>query len=127
MPGLFLGLLLFLFAVSTYAQSAVQPALPAGYKNVDSTDVDAILDNLTLREKVGQLFMARANGDYLSVDSDDFLKLKREIQNDHIGGIIFFSGNVYGQAELTNKLQQMSQIPLWIAEDMEFGPGHADS
>ncbi len=119
---LFLCSLLLVFAVSTYAQSAIQPALPAGYKKADSTDVDAILDNLTLREKVGQLFMTRANGNYLSVDSDDFLKLKREIQNDHIGGVIFFSGNVYGQAELTNKLQQMSQIPLWIAEDMEFGP-----
>lgn len=120
--GLFLCSLLLLFTINASSQPLIQPALPAGYKKVDSTDVDAILDNLSLREKVGQLFMVRANGNYLSVDSNDFIKLKREIQNDHIGGVIFFSGNVYGQAELTNKLQQMSQIPLWIAEDMEFGP-----
>ena len=110
------------FSVPVFSQSSVEPLLPAGYKKVDSTEVDAILNNLTLKEKVGQLFLNRANGDYLSVDSDDYISLERAIKDDHIGGIIFFSGNVYGQAELTNKLQQMSQIPLWIAEDMEFGP-----
>lgn len=114
--------LVVLSASGSFAQTSIQPLLPAGYKKTDSTDVDAILDNLTLKEKVGQLFFTRANGHYESVDSDDYIKLERAIRDQHVGGIIFFSGNVYGQAELTNKLQQMSQIPLWIAEDMEFGP-----
>lgn len=88
----------------------------------DSTRAQTILDHMTLRQKVGQLFISYAYGHFMNRDSRDFKRLKRLIRNDYIGGLIFFEGNVYGQAELTNKLQKMSQIPLWITEDMEFGP-----
>jgi len=93
---------------------------PAG--KVDSTEVNTILKNLTLKQKVGQLFFTYASGDFTNEESDEYKRLKRSILEDHIGGLIFFSGNVYGQAMLTNKLQKISRIPLWITEDMEFGP-----
>src|SRR5699024_10567302 len=35
--------------------------------------------------------------------------------------IIFFRGNIYAQAVLTNKLQHVSKIPLWFTQDMEYG------
>ncbi len=83
--------------------------------------VDEILAQMTLREKIGQLFFVRALGDYKSEDSDDYQQLVSHIKNYNIGGIIFFAGSIYGQAVLTNKLQKASDVPLWITQDMEFG------
>ena len=76
---------------------------------------------MSLREKVGQLFVVSADGYFENRQSDGFRKLKHAIQDDHVGGITLFHGTVYGQAMLVNKLQQMSDTPLWITEDMEFG------
>lgn len=83
--------------------------------------VHSLLANMSLEEKIGQLFFIRAHGYFKSADSDDYLDLVNQIQNYHVGGITFFSGNVYGQTVLTNKLQKISKIPLWITEDMEHG------
>jgi len=86
-----------------------------------SVNVDSLLDEMSLKEKIGQLFFVRAYGYYKSNDSESYQKLLRQIQDYHIGGIIFFNGTIYGQAVLTNKLQQASTLPLWITQDMEYG------
>lgn len=85
------------------------------------TNVDDLLENMSLREKIGQLFFIRANGSYTSNDDESYLELVRQINENHIGGIVFFAGDVYGQAVMTNKLQEISDIPLWITQDMEYG------
>jgi beta-glucosidase-like glycosyl hydrolase/CubicO group peptidase (beta-lactamase class C family) len=87
----------------------------------DSVNVDSLLARMTLKEKIGQLFFVRAYGNYKSYDSESYQKLLRQIQDYHIGGLLFFNGTVYGQAVLTNKLQRISNIPLWITQDMEYG------
>lgn len=86
-----------------------------------TVNIERLLSQMTLREKIGQLFFVGANGYFRSEDSDTYQELLRQVQEHHIGGIIFFSGNVYGQAVLTNKLQEHSKIPLWITQDMEYG------
>ncbi|HKJ44299.1 MAG TPA: glycoside hydrolase family 3 N-terminal domain-containing protein, partial [Balneolales bacterium] len=91
-------------------------------KDADSVQVQKILDNMSLRQKVGQLFITYARGHFRNEDTPEFKRIKRLITKEDIGGIIFFDGNIYGQAMLTNKLQKLSHIPLWITEDMEFGP-----
>ncbi len=90
-------------------------------QKADSLQVETILNKMSLREKVGQLFVVSADGYFENRQSDAFLHLQHAIQDEHIGGIILFHGTVYGQAMLINKLQQMSTIPLWVTEDMEFG------
>jgi len=94
---------------------------PAEPNVTDSVDVDQLLSEMSLREKIGQLFFIGANGSFSSEDSETYRNLVQQIEDHYIGGIIFFSGNVYGQAVLTNKLQQISKIPLWVTQDMEFG------
>lgn len=84
-------------------------------------DVDSILDSMTLEEKVGQLFVVPAYGNFTNDRDPDYLRLKRLIRNYHIGGLIFMQGDIYGQAILTNRFQESSEIPLWISQDMEFG------
>ncbi len=80
-----------------------------------------ILDGMTLREKIAQLFIIRANGSYYADDDNEFLHLSRMVEEYQVGGIIFFRGDVYNQAMLHNRLQERANIPLWISQDMEFG------
>lgn len=87
----------------------------------DPTEIDELLESMTLREKIGQLFFVRANGKFTSQDDDSYQQLVNQITEHNIGGLVFFAGDVYGQAVLTNKLQEISDIPLWITQDMEYG------
>lgn len=90
----------------------------------DSLDVlttDEILERMTLRQKIGQLFSVRARGYFQNEESEEYQELLKKVQDYQVGGVIFFKGTVYGQTILTNKLQEKSRIPLWISQDMEFG------
>lgn len=84
-------------------------------------NVDSLMAAMTLEEKIGQLFVVPAYGRFTNSMDRDLLRLKRLITTYNIGGIIFMAGDVYGQAVLTNKLQELSSIPLWITQDMEYG------
>ncbi len=86
-----------------------------------STQAENLLSEMTLREKIAQLIIIRANGSYYADDHDEFRHLARMVEEYQVGGIIFFRGDVYNQAVLNNNLQQRSRIPLWISQDMEFG------
>jgi beta-N-acetylhexosaminidase len=86
-----------------------------------TTDIEDILENMSTREKIGQMVLVIARGQFQPDDTDQVMKLEGQIRQYGIGGVIFSSGDVYGQAILTNKLQASSKIPLWITQDMEFG------
>ena len=59
----------------------------------DSFLIDSIINNMTIKEKVGQMIMVRVRSDFYSDDS----YLKKEIDNwikDYkVGGLITFDGN----------------------------------
>lgn len=80
-----------------------------------------VLANMSLDEKLGQLFFVSANGDFTNVGDESYQRLQRLIKDYHIGGLIYFRGDIYGQAVMTNQLQSISEYPLWITQDMEFG------
>jgi len=84
-------------------------------------NIDSLLAEMSLREKIGQLFFVRSYGYFKSNDDPGYQKLLTQIRDYHVGGVIFFQGNVYGQTVLHNKLQRASKIPLWITQDMEYG------
>jgi len=88
---------------------------------VKTVAVDSLLNNLSLREKIGQLFIVPANGEFINESETAYKELERMVTEFHAGGIIFFRGDIYAQAVITNKLQQLSKIPLWITQDMEYG------
>jgi beta-N-acetylhexosaminidase len=105
------------------------PLLPAPAFEADTVadrvvhdiDVDSLMSEMTLEEKIGQLFVVPAFGSFTNDRDPSLLRLKRVIREYHVGGVLFFRGDVYGQAVLTNQLQSISRIPLWISQDMEFG------
>ena len=83
--------------------------------------IDSLIKHSTLEQKIGQLFFVPVNGQFLSQDDHSYKEISDLIIKDHIGGIIFMRGDIYGQAVLTNKLQNLTDIPLWITQDMEYG------
>ena len=80
--------------------------------------VDSIYNTMTLPEKIGQLFMV----DVFSKDPKAKIdKVKKLIETQHIGGIIFSKGGPVRQAHLNNEFQALSTIPLLIGMDAEWG------
>ena len=80
--------------------------------------VDSILSSMTIDEKIGQLFMIQA---YSNLDSVHENKIKEVIQKYHVGNLIFMQGTPIKQAQLTNTYQSLSEIPLMIGFDGEWG------
>ncbi len=83
--------------------------------------VDRTLKELTLREKIAQLIQIRVPGKFLSAQSEDFLKIRDQIRQNHIGGVVLFAGNIYESAFLLNQLQTLSKLPLLVSSDFERG------
>ena len=79
------------------------------------------LKRLSLREKISQMIMPRAYGYYYSNQSDEFKRLERLVKEQKVGGLIFFQGDVYETAMLINRLQEISDLPLLIGSDFEWG------
>ena len=98
-----------------------EPSYPVIAAYDSDFDVDSLLAEMTLREKIGQLFVVPAYGSFRNEKDLQVQRLKRLITDYNIGGLIFMQGDVYGQAVLTNKLQNLAEIPLWITQDMEYG------
>ena len=80
--------------------------------------VDSIYSNMSLQEKVGQLFMVDIFSSQSLVNTN---KIKDLIKEQHIGGIIFSKGGPQQQAKLNNEYQELSKTPLLIGMDAEWG------
>lgn len=80
--------------------------------------VDSVYNAMTLEEKFGQLFMVAA---YSNKDTVHFSAIDKLIQENKIGGLIFFQGGPVRQVKLTNRFQSKSKIPLFIGNDAEWG------
>ncbi|WP_035672806.1 glycoside hydrolase family 3 N-terminal domain-containing protein [Flavobacterium sp. 83] len=80
--------------------------------------VDSLYNAMSLDEKLGQLFMVAA---YSNKDSVHFNAIDKLIKENKIGGLIFFQGGPVRQANLTNRFQSKSKIPLFIGNDAEWG------
>ena len=81
--------------------------------------VDSVYNNMSLDEKIGQLFFVQASSK-LENNSE---KILQTIDKNKIGGIIFSSGHIKNQVILTNKFQEESKTPLLISMDAEWGIG----
>lgn len=82
--------------------------------------VDSVYNTLALEEKFGQLFMVAA---YSNKDFAHYNAIDKLIQENKIGGLIFFQGGPVRQAKLTNRFQSKSKTPLFIGIDAEWGLG----
>ena len=82
------------------------------------TWVDSVYQQMTLDEKIGQLFMVAA---YSNKDQKHVDGLESLVKDYKIGGVIFFQGAPIKQAKITNRLQSASKLPLLVGIDAEWG------
>ncbi len=118
---LWLGCLLFLSSGFLLAQTPdSENVFPLLAEDTDAQAqwVDSLYTRMSLEEKVGQLFVAQV---FSSGNPKDIDYAKSLIRNYHIGGIIFSKGGPVRQAQLTNEFQSLSEIPLLISMDAEWG------
>lgn len=112
--------ILFILILSTQKLNSqtVDPLISEDFLNQQKW-VDSIYNKLTLDEKIGQLFFVQAT----SKNKNNSEKILNNIKNFKIGGLIFSTGHPSIQANLTNKYQNASEIPLMISMDAEWGVG----
>ncbi|MES2061411.1 MAG: glycoside hydrolase family 3 N-terminal domain-containing protein [Bacteroidota bacterium] len=82
--------------------------------------VDSVYKRLSRKERIGQLFYVRAHTNKGQHYEDSVAMV---IQDEHIGGLVFFQGGPVRHANLINNYQKLSKVPLLIAMDGEWGLG----
>ncbi len=82
--------------------------------------VDSVFNSMRFEDRLGQLFMVAA---YSNKDHRHQAEITRLVEEEKLGGLIFFQGGPVRQAHLTNHYQKVSKVPLFIAMDAEWGPG----
>ncbi len=114
----------------TTSRSSIQCASPQRHKpytqkpsNEAVQWADTELKKMTLEEKVGQLISIGINARFLNQQSEEFISLRRQIEQNHVGGIILFRGPVYESVHLVNRMQHLALRPLLISADLEAGAG----
>ncbi len=113
--GILLSLILFLVS------GAATWEKPEPFKNAYAEAwADSIMSTLTDEQALGQLFMVAA---YSNKTEAHAVEIEQLIKNNGIGGVIFFQGGPVRQANLTNRYQSISKVPLFVAMDAEWGLG----
>jgi beta-N-acetylhexosaminidase len=84
---------------------------------------DGQLKAMTLEEKAGQLISVGVNARFLNQESEEFKELRRQVEQNHVGGIILFRGPVYESVHLVNRMQGLAKLPLLVSADLEAGSG----
>jgi beta-N-acetylhexosaminidase len=88
------------------------------------------LRKLTVEEKIGQVFMIWCRASFLNVENPEYLQWRDAIQKYHVGsfamtvhvdGPYLLRSEPYEAAELLNRLQSDSKLPLLFAADFERG------
>jgi len=85
---------------------------------------------MSLEERIGQMFMIRAQTEFFNAQSPDYLQLRDNIRRYHVGGVLLtvaseggavFRNQPYEAAVFTDQLQRDSTLPLIFAADFERG------
>ncbi len=110
---------------------ALAPILFAsGFAAAVRPSVPPLLRSLSLHDRIAQLIIVRAYGDYPRSDDPEYKTLLRLVHEDRVGGFIVANrvrdGSVinaqpFEMAAFINHMQRMARTPLVIASDFERG------
>ena len=121
--------LLVLSTVPGFAKTKYQP-LPVRLHHDGEKWAQKKLAKMSLEEKVGQLFMVWCRAEFLNVNSPEYLELHDTVSKYGVGGFamsvpyeapFLYKGQPYEAADLLNRLQQDSKLPVLVAADFELG------
>lgn len=108
-----IGILYFLLLIS-------QSMLLRAQSSSSAALVDSLLATMSIEEKIGQTLMIRAHS---NLGRDHINQVKEEIKKYKVGALCFFQGTPKKQTQLTEAYQELSEIPLLVAMDAEWGSG----
>jgi beta-N-acetylhexosaminidase len=111
--------LLFMLSLLTQSSSAQKTSFINSLSEQNHW-VDSVYKKMSRKERIGQLFYVRAHTNMGKAYEDSVGKI---IQDEHIGGLVFFQGGPVRHANLINVYQKLSKVPLLIAMDGEWGLG----
>ena len=112
--------LLLIIACIIPVKAQVEPLLLSKVTNDEKCHhwVDSTFERMSLKEKVGQLFIFTIAPQETKANQD----LLRDVVKDYkVGGLLFSGGELATQARLTNQAQKMAEVPLLITFDGEWG------
>jgi len=96
----------------------------------DEKWAEKTLRKLSVEEKIGQVFMVWCRASFLNLESAEYLQLLESMQKYHVGsfamtvhvdGPYLLRSEPYEAAELLDRLQSESKLPLLFAADFERG------
>lgn len=117
------------FGLSALAKPKYQP-LPLRLDRDGEKWAQKTLRKMSLEEKVGQLFMVWTRAEFLNVSSPEYERLRDTMNKYHVGSFamtvryeppFLYKNQPYEAADLLNRLQRDSKLPLLIAADFELG------
>jgi beta-N-acetylhexosaminidase len=126
----FAAVLLTTACATTNARESVPHAALAGsysqacLSRSDDAWADCVLAHMSLRDKAAQMVWPQMFGDYVSADAPQWRKISAWITDQHVGGVIMSVGSPLEIAAKLNALQRMSDLPLLVGGDLEFGAGY---
>ena len=107
-------------APAAAAGSYTQACLPKS----DDAWVACEIARMSLRDKAAQMVWPQLFGDYVSADAPQWRKISGWVTQQHVGGVIMSVGSPLEIAAKLNALQRMSDLPLLVGGDLEFGAGY---
>jgi beta-N-acetylhexosaminidase len=123
-------LLSFISSAPAFAKEKYQRPGPIHLTRDGEKWAQKTLRKMTLEEKVGQVFMIWCRASFLNLENPEYLQLRDAIQKYHVGGFamtvhvdgpFLLRSEPYEAAELLNRLQGESKLPLLFAADFERG------
>ena len=130
MLQIFLAILLALtLTLPTFAKDKQLRPAPLNPARGDKW-AEKTLRHLSVEEKIGQVFMIWCRASFLNVESPEYLQWLEDMQKYHVGsfamsvhvdGPFLLRTEPYEAAELLNRLQGKSKLPLLFAADFERG------
>jgi beta-N-acetylhexosaminidase len=128
MPRILSAIVLVL-AVSMPVLAKKHPPAPVSATQGDKWAMKT-LRSLSVEEKIGQVFMIWCRASFLNAESPEYLQWVEAMQKYHVGsfamsvhvdGPFLLRTEPYEAAEILNRLQKQSKLPLLFAADFERG------
>jgi len=115
--------------IPALAKTKYQP-LPVNLDRNGEKWAETTLRKMSVEEKVGQLFMVWTRAQFLNANSADYAQLRDMMNKYHVGSFamtvryeppFLYRNEPFEAAQLLNRLQSDSKLPLLIAADFEVG------
>ncbi len=126
------GLLLLCFVFTPLASGKEKYQHPRPIRQTRDGEkwAEKTLHKLTVEEKIGQVFMIWCRASFLNAENPEYLQWRESMEKYHVGsfamtvhvdGPYLLRSEPYEAAELLNRLQSDSRLPLLFAADFERG------